>query len=51
MNSVQVNPAKCVFGVKEVKFLGYLVSAEGTKPLPEKMKIIQDFLKPTTVKQ
>jgi len=49
--SVRINPAKCVLGEKEVKFLGYLVSAEGTKPLPEKVKAIQDFPKPTTMKQ
>ncbi|KMQ86423.1 gag-pol polyprotein [Lasius niger] len=48
---IKINPAKCVFGNNEVKFLGYLVSAEGTKPLTEKVEAIQNFPKPATVKQ
>ncbi|XP_063991150.1 uncharacterized protein LOC135169783 [Diachasmimorpha longicaudata] len=32
-----INPQKCVFGQPEVKFLGYLVSKEGTRPLPKKV--------------
>ena len=28
-------PAKCVFGATEMTFLGYTVSAEGTRPLEE----------------
>jgi hypothetical protein len=31
-----INPAKCFFGVTEVTFLGYTVSAEGMRPLEEK---------------
>lgn len=46
-----INPAKCVFGMEQVKFLGYLVTKEGTKPLPEKVQTIQEFPKPTAVKQ
>lgn len=48
---IQLNPEKCVFGATEVKFLGYLVSAQGTQPLPEKVQAIRDFKKPETVKQ
>jgi len=29
---IQLNPAKCILGASQVKFLGYLVSAEGTQP-------------------
>jgi len=32
---VLLNLAKCVFGVMEVTFLSYTVSAEGTQPLEE----------------
>lgn len=46
-----INPAKCVFGKKQVKFLGYLVAEAGTRPLPERVEAIQNFPKPTTVKQ
>lgn len=31
--------------------MGYLVSAEGTQPLPEKIKAIKNFPKPTNTKQ
>lgn len=48
---IRVNPAKCIFGAEQVKFLGYLVSAEGTKPLQEKVQAIQNFAKPSNAKQ
>jgi hypothetical protein len=47
---VVVNPNKCVFGQKEVRFLGYLVSGAGTRPLPEKVEAIKGFAQPQTVK-
>lgn len=37
---IQLNPTKCVFGAQQVSFLGYLVSGEGTRPLPEKVEAI-----------
>ncbi|XP_025835838.1 uncharacterized protein LOC112906234 [Agrilus planipennis] len=48
---VVINPAKCVFGESKVKFLGYLVSSEGTQPLPEKVEAIRSYPLPETVKQ
>ncbi|KAM0726712.1 Transposon Ty3-I Gag-Pol polyprotein [Formica fusca] len=50
-NGVRINPAKCTFAAAQVKFLGYLVSAEGTRPLPEKVEAIKNFPSPKTVKQ
>lgn len=47
---IVVNTSKCCFGVPEVKFLGYLVSGEGTQPLPEKVSAIQEYPRPTTAK-
>ena len=32
---LKLKPEKCTFYQKEVKFLGYLVSAEGVEPDPE----------------
>lgn len=46
-----INTNKCVFGVEEVKFLGYNISASGTKPLPEKVEAITNFPTPKTVKE
>lgn len=48
---MRINPAKCVFGARKVKFLGYLVSEEGTQPFPEKIKAIREFPQPATIKQ
>lgn len=48
---VIINPAKCTFGVSEVSFLGYSVSKEGTRPLPERVQAISQFPAPTTAEQ
>ncbi|CAG9136950.1 unnamed protein product, partial [Plutella xylostella] len=48
---VLINTNKCVFGQPEVTFLGYSVSATGVKPLPEKVKAIQEYPVPKTVKE
>ena len=47
---VLLNPAKCVFGATELTFLGYTVSAEGTRPLEEQVAAINPFQKPVSVK-
>ncbi|XP_076299903.1 uncharacterized protein LOC143218556 [Lasioglossum baleicum] len=46
-----INPTKCVFAAPEVKFLGYIVNAQGTKPLTDKVNAIREFPTPKTVKQ
>lgn len=46
-----INTSKSVFGASEVVFLGYLISAEGTKPLPVKVEAIQTFPAPKTVRE
>lgn len=48
---VLVNTSKCVFGVPEITFLGYRISASGTKPLESKVEAINDFPLPKTVRQ
>ncbi|KAI5721414.1 hypothetical protein M8J77_020491 [Diaphorina citri] len=48
--SLNLNPRKCVFGQPEVKFLGYLISNQGTCPLPNRVKDILDYEQPTTAK-
>ncbi|KAI5738884.1 hypothetical protein M8J77_012282 [Diaphorina citri] len=48
--SLVLNPSKCVFGQPEVKFLGYLISNQGTCPLPNRVKDILDYEQPTTAK-
>lgn len=46
-----INVSKCIFGVPEVKFLGYKVSASGIKPLEDKIQAIADFPIPKNVKE
>ena len=36
-------PSKCFFGVKEVEYLGHIVSHEGVKVDPNKIKAIMDW--------
>lgn len=47
---ILVNTSKCVLGQSEVTFLGYQVSAAGTRPLDTKVQAIQDYSVPKTVK-
>jgi hypothetical protein len=48
---ILANPAKCVFRTTEVTFLGYKVSAEGSRPLEERVAHLQDCLPPKTASQ
>ncbi|GFR69541.1 Pol polyprotein [Elysia marginata] len=41
---------KCLFGQKSLDFLGHQISKFGSVPLPSKVKAIEDFTKPATVK-
>lgn len=38
---------KCQFRVKEIKWVGYIVSGEGSKPDPQKLAAIQEIKPPT----
>ncbi|CAB4004092.1 Hypothetical predicted protein [Paramuricea clavata] len=44
---VVINPAKSVFGVSSLEFLGHNVTAHGIQPLDSKVKAIRDFPLPT----
>ena len=48
---VLINTSKCVFGQRQVKFLGYLVSGSGTQPLETNVKSIQECSVPKTAKE
>jgi hypothetical protein len=41
---------KCFFGVKEVEYLGHIVSHEGVKVDPNKIKAMMDWPIPKTLK-
>ena len=48
---VTLNVDKCMFGVKELSFLGHWVSAEGIKPMKQKVQAIVDYPAPTSLKK
>lgn len=48
---VVINPAKCVFGQPEVEFLGFMVSGEGTRPLPARVEAKKNYNMPKTAKE
>ena len=43
-------PYKCFFGVKEVEYLGHILSHEGVKVDPNKNKAMMDWTIPRTLK-
>jgi hypothetical protein len=49
-NGLQINPAKCVFAVAEIDFLGHRVSTAGISPLPKHVEALQCLPVPTDVK-
>jgi len=50
-NQLKVKLSKCKFMLRELKFLGWVISESGVKPDPEKIKAVMDFPVPTTTKQ
>ncbi|GJS70354.1 reverse transcriptase domain-containing protein [Tanacetum coccineum] len=49
--NMKLNPKKCSFGVEEGKFLGYMVTSEGIRANPKKMRVISDLKSPKTLKE
>ena len=47
--NLKLNAKKCSFGLNEIDYLGYIVTPEGVKPNPKKIKAIQALERPTTV--
>ena len=46
-----LNKDKSIFDVDEIKFLGHKVNQEGVAPLESKVTAIQNFLRPSNMKQ
>ena len=47
--NLKLNADKCRFGINEIDYLGYIVTPEGVKPNPKKIKAIEAMERPTTV--
>ena len=48
---LRVNAPKCGFVLREIEYLGYLLTCEGIKPQPEKISAILAILPPKNVKE
>nr|XP_027102744.1 uncharacterized protein LOC113723988 [Coffea arabica] len=48
---MRLNPKKCTFGVRSGKFLGYMISREGVRANPDKIKAIMDMAPPRNIKE
>jgi hypothetical protein len=49
--NLKVAPAKCKFGITEVKYLGHIVDRTGHRPDPEQLQAVQDTPQPKTMSQ
>ena len=41
---LKVNAPKCSFGLKDITYLGYVITREGIKPNPKKVQMIMDIV-------
>ena len=46
----KLNPSKCIFGVPSGILLGYIISARGIEPNPNKVSAITNMKQPTCLK-
>ncbi|GFS98765.1 retrovirus-related Pol polyprotein from transposon opus [Trichonephila clavipes] len=46
---LRINVSKSVMGAAQVEYLGFLITAEGSRPLPEKVQVILSYKLPETI--
>ncbi|GFX14213.1 retrovirus-related Pol polyprotein from transposon 17.6 [Trichonephila clavipes] len=46
---LKLNSKKCLFAAQEVKILGHLVSSNGVRPYPDKIKAVRNFPTPKNI--
>jgi cleavage and polyadenylation specificity factor subunit 1 len=47
---ILINHIKCVLQVKEISFMGYKISPQGSQPLPERVTDLQNCTPPKTIR-
>ena len=47
-SALKVHSPKCSFGLKDIPYLGYVITREGIKPEPKKVQGIMDIGRPST---
>nr|KYP49066.1 Transposon Ty3-I Gag-Pol polyprotein [Cajanus cajan]KYP49091.1 Transposon Ty3-I Gag-Pol polyprotein [Cajanus cajan]KYP49095.1 Transposon Ty3-I Gag-Pol polyprotein [Cajanus cajan] len=50
-HQMRLNPDKCVFGISEGKFLGFMLSSRGIEANPDKCQTIIDMKSPSNLKE
>ena len=50
-SGLKLNEEKCVFGQKQIEFLGHIISAEGIRINPEKVTAILNMDRPSDVSE
>jgi len=50
-NGLKINLEKCQFFKKEVELLGHILTIDGLKPVPEKIRVIIEWLPPKDISQ
>ncbi|UYV82065.1 hypothetical protein LAZ67_21000644 [Cordylochernes scorpioides] len=48
-SGLTLNKEKCIFSVKEIKFLGHLITERGVLPDPNKVQAIREFPSPSSI--
>ena len=46
-----LRPSKCSFMQRQIKYLGHIIDEHGVRPDPSKVQAVQDFPRPTNVKE
>ncbi|UYV78016.1 hypothetical protein LAZ67_15003200 [Cordylochernes scorpioides] len=50
-SGLTLNKEKCIFSVKEIKFLGHLITERGVLPDPNKVQGIREFPSPSSISE
>ena len=50
-SGLKLNRAKCHFGKSEIQYFGHLISADGLRPDPSKVKAVTQMASPTSVEE
>ncbi|GKA15121.1 reverse transcriptase domain-containing protein [Tanacetum coccineum] len=49
--NMKLNPKKCVLGIETDQFLGHMITKQGIKANPEKVKAVIDMISPRTIRE
>ncbi|KAK2577095.1 hypothetical protein KPH14_001014 [Odynerus spinipes] len=48
---LSINYEKCSFAKEEIEYIGYHISGEGTKPLPNRVEAIKNYKRPENIQE